>query len=209
MTAPSRPSLAMVLAADLAPGRAGWPGWAALDAPERFARHAATVAAAGVPPADGPRDWVTWRQANREAARSLLATGPGGPGPARRCFDVATLVRTLDHLLAGHVLAYDAVKAARPGDWVRVEIGPHPVYEMSALLVDLLGARAAGIARPDLGPWLADRRRAFYAAQGPRHGPVGRVLRAWSAALVAAERALPRAVAALEASPHVRPDDGG
>jgi len=168
--------------------------WTWPDAPERFAAHAAALAAAAGP---DPHRWVTWRRANAAAARAcLLRRRPG-----RRRLDVASLVRSLDHLLAGHVLAAAAIGSARPGEVVAVDIAHPPVYELGALLADLLAAPAEGVARHDLGPWLAARRAAFDAAVRPPAGPAGPALRAWSAGLIAGERALPRAVAALYGLP--------
>lgn len=180
MTAPE-----ILLADGLVPVT-GWTGWVRPDAPERFAAHAAATAAA-VAGAE-PVRWVTWRHTNAAAVYAL-----------RRDRNVAALVRTLDHLVAGHVLAAAAVRAARPGDEVGCEPAPLPVYEVAALLDDLIAAPGLGVARGDLGAWLAERRAAFNRAVPPPAGPLGRVLRAWAAGLIASERAYPRAVTALYA----------
>ena len=179
-------SAAEVVLADGLVDAGGWGGWVGPDAPERFAIHAG-AAARGAGPA--PVSWVTWRHANRAAVRRV-----------RQGADVAALVRTLDHLVAGHVLAAEAVRAVRPADGVTCEVAPSAVYEVGALLADLLAAPAHGIARPELGPWLAERRAAFNRDVPPPGGTAGRVLRAWAAALVAGERALPRAVTAVYAA---------
>ncbi len=175
----------VVLADGLAVGVAGWIGWVSPDAPVRFAAHAAHAAEAA---AAAPVRWTTWRAANAEAVGTL-----------RLDRDVAALVRTLDHLVAGHVLAAAAIRAARPQDTVVCDVAPLPVYEVGALLADLLAAPGLGVARADLGPWLAARRAAFNAAWPAPAGPAGRLLRAWAAGLIASARAYPTAVAVLYA----------
>ena len=175
----------------LIPLGVGWPGWVRPDAPERFAALAVEAAATAGPP---PVTWVTWRHANGTALRACLVDRPS---PGRHRLDVAALIRTLDHLVAGHVLAAAAVRSVRPEDEVTCEVRALPVYEVGALLEDLLRAPSAGVERWQLGAWLAERRAAFNLAVPPPAGPLGRALRAWATAAIAAERALPRAVAAV------------
>ncbi|MGH9156942.1 MAG: hypothetical protein ACRD1K_14130 [Acidimicrobiales bacterium] len=192
MTAADRGEPAEVVLDD---GQAVPPGgWHRPDAPERFSAHAARVAHMATANAGPtPLRWVTWRQANRTAVRAcLLQRRPGG-----RRLDVAKLVRTLDHLLAAHVLAAEAITAVRPDDRVTVDIAMLGIYELGPLLADLSEAPSLGVARPDLGPWVASRRAEFNAAVPSVAGPLGRGLRIWVAAAIAGERALPRAVGAL------------
>lgn len=172
----------------------GWGGWVRPDAPERFAAHAAAAAALAGP---APVRWVTWRHANLAAVSAV-----------RRDHDVAALVRTLDHLLAGHVLAHEAMNDIRPDDEVICDIGPFPVYEFATLLSDVLRARSLGVARWDLGPWLTQRRADFDRAVPPPAGPIGRLLRVGTTALIAGERALPRAVTAVYATVTCGPGAG-
>jgi beta-glucosidase len=168
--------------------------WLAPDSPERFADWSRRVVGHLGPRC---RRWVTVNELNVYALSSYLS----GAFPPGRRGAVAPFVRSLDHLLAAHVLAYDTIKAGTPDATVATNNFCFSIYELDRLLTDVLLARRNGVGRADLGHWLDGRRRAF-------HGSVGQVgwrevaLRRVTAAILPLERALPRAVAAIYASPH-------
>lgn len=168
--------------------------WLHPDAPERFARWAELLAGSL---GDRCRHWVTINEINILA---LMSYALGAFPPGRRGA-IGAAVRAIDHLLAAHVLAYGALKAARPDATVATNNWTASIYELDRLLTDVLLARRNGIGRHDLKPWLEERRREFHAAIGPRDLKE-RLLRRFAAANVMLDQALPRAVAAVYASPH-------
>jgi beta-glucosidase/6-phospho-beta-glucosidase/beta-galactosidase len=113
------------------------------------------------------------------------------------------LVRTLDHMLAAHVMAYAAVHRHQPEATVSTNNHASSLYELDRLLLDVLLARNHGVERPELRPWLRRRRRAYYAALPPP-SPADAVLRRLTASIVPLDQALPRAVAATYDSPFGR-----
>jgi len=180
----------------------GWLGeefWLALDAPERFAGWVATaVRALG----SACRHWVTINEINVLALQSWYL----GVFPPGHVLDGRSLVRALDHLLAAHVLAYEAVKAIQPDAVVTTNPYPFSAYHIERLLTDVLAARARGVERHRLGAHLAERAAAFHRAV-PAPGPKEALLRTWAVRTVPLDRALPRAVDAVYASPHERTYD--
>jgi beta-glucosidase len=186
--------------------------WTSSEAPARFAAHAESVVARL-----GGRctNWVTINEPNVLVLASYL-TGTFPPG---RFADFAGVARALDHMAAGHVLAYEALHAAQPAATVSINTFSSSIYELEHLLVDVLLARSHGVGQEDLDGWLADRRRAFYASDAGRGSlsPEGRPTRRWPRAesvlrSVAAKtiplgKALPRAVDAVYAGAHERPLD--
>jgi len=171
--------------------------WLRPEAPERFARWAAlAVDEFG----DRCDQWITTNEANVLAVQTYLM----GTFPPGRVGDLASTVAALDHLVAGHVLAYDAIHARQPGATVATNNFSLSLYELDRLPLDLLSARAHGVEPRDLHPWLAERRAEHYrGVRGPtRPGRRGleRVLRAVAAHALPLERALPAATAAVRAS---------
>ncbi|HWC09948.1 MAG TPA: family 1 glycosylhydrolase, partial [Acidimicrobiales bacterium] len=173
--------------------------WLRLDAPERFAGWAETVAARL---GSRARHWITLNEPNALAALTWV-TGAFPPG---RLAAVGDLVRASDHLLAAHVLAYGALHRHRPDAVVSVNNHASSVYELDRLLLDVLLARGRGVDRHRLGTWLRERRRAWYAALPPP-GRREALLRRLVPSAVPLEQAFPRAVAAVWESPHERPLD--
>lgn len=171
--------------------------WLELRSPDRFA---AWAAAAVDRLADGCRRWVTVEQLNAQAYRGWF-TGTLPPGRRGRTGD---MVRALGNLLTAHVLACRVVARRQPGGTVALDLRSLPVYELSELLADVLAAPAVGVHRDELGAWLAERRRAFYAAR-PRPGPFERVLRAAVSSAVPLDQAFPRAVGEAYADRSARP----
>ena len=164
--------------------------WLRPDSPERFRRW---VAVAVDRFAGRTHRWVTVDQLNVTALWSYFA----GHRPPGRRLDTAATVRCLDHLLAAHVLATEAIKERQPQAVVGLGTRALPVYELDRLLVDLLLGRSHGVDRHDLGAWLAERRDEFEAATGAARTALTWVVRQWAASAVPLERALARATAAV------------
>lgn len=160
--------------------------WTQLDAPERYA---AWVREAAGRLHDRCGAWVTINELNVLALQTHL-TGLFPPG---RHLSVGDVVRTLDHLLAGHVLAYGVIRSLQPGAVVSTNTYSFSVYELDRLLTDVLVARRHGIGRHDLRPWLLERREELDAAVAPWSGRE-RVVKLWARAAIPLEQALPRAV---------------
>ncbi|MCU1462109.1 MAG: putative beta-glycosidase [Acidimicrobiales bacterium] len=171
--------------------------WLRPESPDRFAQWAA-VAAARL--ATGCRHWVTVNEPNIYALQTYL-TGEFPPG---RRFSVPSVVRSLDNLMAGHVLAYDAIHRVQPDAIVATNTYAFTVYEVDRLLVDVLLARAHGIARADIAPWLAERREAYYDALPLHLRALERMLRRVATSAIPLEKALPRTIGAVYDSPHRR-----
>jgi beta-glucosidase/6-phospho-beta-glucosidase/beta-galactosidase len=170
--------------------------WLDLDAPERFAAWAATAVEALGPECS---TWITLNEPNVFALQTYL----NGLFPPGRRADTGSMVRSLDHLLAAHVLAYDAIHDLQPGAVVATNTYSFSAYEPDRMLLDLLCARTHGIDRQELHGWLAERRRWFYGCQ-PSHGRAESIVRRIAASLLPLDAALPRAVAAVYASAHDR-----
>ena len=186
--------------------------WLRADSPERFCSWVETAVEHF---AGRTHQWVTIDQLNATALFSYLS----GRHPPGRRLDVGASVRSLDHLLAAHVLAYEAIKERQPHGVVATGNRHQPVYELDRLLVDVLLGRAAGVGRHDLHDWLVDRRAALAAAaprasfwgrdrrpgrailppEGParRGGRLAGVARRLAASAVPLEQALARSVAAV------------
>ncbi|HEX2701639.1 MAG TPA: family 1 glycosylhydrolase [Acidimicrobiales bacterium] len=165
--------------------------WLRPDSPERFCSWVDTAVEHF---AGRANQWVTIDQLNVTALFSYMA----GRHPPGRRLDVAATIRSLDHLLAGHVLAYETIKERQPHGVVATGNRHLPVYELDRLLVDVLAARREGVGRHEVHRWLADRRSAYMAGPaGSSGGRVGRGLRRIVRAAIPAEQALARAVAAV------------
>jgi beta-glucosidase/6-phospho-beta-glucosidase/beta-galactosidase len=175
----------------------GWLGdefWLRPDSPERFA---AWVSEAVPRLVDGCHQWVTLNEINVYALQTWM-TGMFPPG---RRLDVAATVRTLDHMLTGHVLAYDAIKRVQPDSVVATNNYAFSVYELDQLLIDVLLGRSQGVSRHELRTWLGERRRAWHA---DRRGVRERSVRRLARTTIPLDQALPRAAGAVYASPHER-----
>jgi beta-glucosidase/6-phospho-beta-glucosidase/beta-galactosidase len=168
--------------------------WLQPDSPEQFV---AWVEVALDRMAERCRHWVTLNEINVYALQTWM-TGMFPPG---RRLDVAATVRTLDHMLTAHVLAYDAVKRRRPDAVVATNNYAFSIYELDRLLIDLLLGRANGVDRYELRPWLEARRGDWHdRTRGLREKPLRRLART----TIPLDQALPRATAAVYASPHER-----
>ncbi|MEY2568128.1 MAG: beta-glucosidase [Actinomycetota bacterium] len=170
--------------------------WLQPDAPERFAAWVGTaVDRLGT----RCREWVTLNEINIYALQTWI-TGDYPPG---RRNDVAATVRTFDHMLSAHVLAYDTIVARQPDAIVSTNNFTFSIYELDRLLVDVVLARSHGVGRHDIHGWLRRRRAAFHRAVAPRT-PRERLLRRICSSAIPLDQALPRAIAAVYASPNER-----
>jgi beta-glucosidase/6-phospho-beta-glucosidase/beta-galactosidase len=168
--------------------------WLSGDAPERFAGWASTAVAAL---SEHCASWVTINEINVYAMQTYFL----GLFPPGRVFANGSVVRALDHLLAGHVLAYDAIRARQPHATIATNTYSFSAYETDRLLLDVLLARRNGVERRGIGAWLTERRRQFLHAEPP-HGWREIAVRQLAAAAIPLEAALPRAIAAVYASPN-------
>lgn len=158
--------------------------WLHLDAPERFAKWAKTVADR-LPEC---RTWVSIRGLNRWPLERYVGV---------RTLATGRLLRAFDHQLAGHVLAAAVLGDARPGATVSVGlVDDDRAYELAALLRDVLDAPARGVPRAGVGDHLRERKRAFE-SQHPTATPRQRLVRRLAASAIPLEQALPRALGAV------------
>jgi beta-glucosidase/6-phospho-beta-glucosidase/beta-galactosidase len=169
--------------------------WLHPDSPERFAAWARTAVSRLATRAS---EWVTVNEPNILALQSYL-TGMFPPG---RRFSMPSVVRSLDHLMAAHVLAYDAIHDVQPGAIVATNTYAFTVYEIDRLVIDALLARQHGVARADVGHWLRERREDYYAALPIDLRAVERAIRRVAASSIPLEKALPRTLGAVYASRH-------
>jgi beta-glucosidase len=146
--------------------------------------------------------WVTINEINVYAIQADLT---GSYPPGRRA-DVRSALRALDHMACAHVHAYDLVHRLQPDATVTTNNASSSVYELDHLVVDVLSARAAGVARPELGTWLKDRRRLLY-ERLPQASPLESLLRATLARVVPLDQALARTAAAVYECQHPCPLD--
>ncbi|MGH9283352.1 MAG: family 1 glycosylhydrolase, partial [Acidimicrobiales bacterium] len=178
--------------------------WLRPDSPERFRRW---VEAAVDHFAGRTHHWVTVDQLNVCAIWSYLS----GRNPPGRRLDVAATIRSLDHLLAAHILAYEAIKERQPQAVVVMGTRSLPVYELDRLLVDVLLGRSSGVARHDLGEWLGQRRSRFITGLGtatrPGRTALAWAVRQWASSAIPLEQALARSVAAAYDSSWACPID--
>jgi beta-glucosidase len=172
--------------------------WLRLDSPERFA---AWVAAAVDRLGDGCRNWLTLNEINGYAVQAYVL----GALPPGRFLGYGDLVRSLDHLLAAHVLAYAAIHLRQPGAVVSTDNHASSLYELDRMLVDVLLARSVGVDRKSLRGWLTMRRTDHYGQLPGTRGD--EVLRALTGAIVPLDQALPRALGALYDGAYHRPLD--
>jgi|SRR5579875_2533408 len=183
--------------------------WLSASAPARIAEW---VRLAVAHLRDSCRHWVTINEPNVLAMGSyLLGTFP----PGRR-LALTDFLACVDHLLAAHVLAYEAIHEVQPDAVVTTNNASVSLYELDRLLIDLLLARSSGIPRQEVASWLSDRRAAWY-AELPAPGALERVLRRVTRQVAGARAegvgrrggagSPSRALAALYGSPHERPLD--
>jgi beta-glucosidase/6-phospho-beta-glucosidase/beta-galactosidase len=143
--------------------------WLRPDSPERF-RDWAEVALAAL--AGKARLWVTINEINVLAIQSWLL----GLFPPGRFLAFADAAVATDHLLAAHVLAYQAIHRARPDAVVTTNNVSVSVYDFDRRMMDILMARSLGVARNEIDGWIAER-RAEHDASLPASVPGERAIR--------------------------------
>ena len=143
--------------------------WLRPDSPERF-RDWVEVALGAL--AGQVRLWVTINEINVLAIQSWLL----GFFPPGRFLAFADAAVATDHLLAAHVLAYQAIHRARPDAVVTTNNACVSVYDFDRRMTDILMARSLGVARGELDGWI-DQRRAEHDASFPAIGPGERAFR--------------------------------
>ncbi|HXQ61790.1 MAG TPA: family 1 glycosylhydrolase [Acidimicrobiales bacterium] len=174
--------------------------WLSTDSPEHFS---AWVELAVGRLHSRCRNWVTLNEINVVGMGSYLL----GMFPPGRYLALSDMARAFDNLVAAHVRGYEVIHRLQPDATVTTNNTAVSVYELDRMLIDLVLARGAGIARDDIGAYLAERRSSWYASlpapdlleQGLRR--VGRKLAASPGETFRA------AIDALWASPHDRPLD--
>ena len=168
--------------------------WLKPDSPERFRRWADFA----VDRFSGRcRHWITINEPNILAVQSYVL----GDFPPGRRLKVGEAVRAIDNMLAGHVLAYEAIHERQPQAVVSTNTFALTIYELDRLLLDVLLARSQGVSRYDLKPWLAERRRRYHDFVVPAPTLGERAIRRWGSSAMNLDQALPRAVSAVYDSP--------
>ncbi len=175
--------------------------WLKPDSPERFVGWArAVVTRLG----HLCSKWVTVNEPNDLAIQSYLV----GAFPPGRSVDPSSALRSLDHMLAAHVGAYEVIHAHQPHAAVSTNVSCSSVYELDRLLVDLLLIRAHGVARGEASAWLKQRRSLYYSTiQEPPGALPGRkeaALRALLSRVVPLAKPFPRTLGAVYGSSYER-----
>ena len=172
--------------------------WLRLDSPERFAAWAgAAVDRLG----DRCDRWLTINEMNGYAVQAFVLRAH----PPGQFLAFGDLVRSLDHLLAAHVLAYDAVHRRQPDAVVSTDNHASSLYELDRMLQDVLLSRSIAVDRRSLRDWLSFRRSEQYAELGGTWAD--RLLRDITGSILHLDRALPRALGAVYDGPSHRPLD--
>jgi beta-glucosidase/6-phospho-beta-glucosidase/beta-galactosidase len=146
------------------------------------------------------RNWVTVNEINVMGMGAYLL----GMFPPGRSLAIGDMTRAFDNLLAAHVRAYDLIHRLQPDATVTTNNTSVSVYEVDRMLVDLLLARGAGIARHDIADYIVERRRSWYASLPPPDG-VERFLRRMGRRVAATPLdSFRTTLDAVWSSPHVR-----
>jgi beta-glucosidase len=190
--------------------------WLRHDSPRVFAGYARRIVPAlnrrlllahGQEPV---RSWITSTEINVMALQTYMAGYfPGAPGTLH--VRLRSTARALDHLLAAHIRAYDAIHDVYEAEgWPAPQVSQNSflfaIYELDRGLTDLLLARERGVTREEM-PGYAAARKAHWIATldrsfGPERDPLERFM-GLLARLVAPPR-LHAALDALYASPRPR-----
>lgn len=147
--------------------------WLQADSPGVFARYVRELvprlnrrlAVRGQSPV---RTWITSTEINVLALQTYMAGYfPGARRPLR--VRLRATARALDHLLAAHVRAYDAIHDAYAVEgWPAPQVSQNSflfaIYELDRGLTDLLLARERGIERDEIPAYAAERKAAWVAA---------------------------------------------
>lgn len=179
------------------PAWLGMDFWTRADAPDRFRGWVETAADRF---SGRCRHWITINEPNVLALQSYFL----GVFPPGCRFNTANVVRAIDNMLTAHVYAYEVIHDRQPQSSVATNTYAFSLYELDRLLLDVLLARANGVGRHDLKPWLTERRADFHADAVLKPSLSERSLRRWAASVIPLEQAFPRAVAAVYDSPCAR-----
>jgi beta-glucosidase/6-phospho-beta-glucosidase/beta-galactosidase len=128
--------------------------WLRPDAPERFERYVRRCVAELGRRAEPVRWWIT---INEPVVSPLMGWILGRFPPGRR--DPRRAMRVYDHIVAGHVRAYDAIHDTYASEgWAPPLVSTNTIsftaVAFDALLVDSLLARERGVGRADLRDYL-------------------------------------------------------
>ncbi len=146
--------------------------------------------------------WVTINELNIYAIETFII----GTFPPGKYGDVASMIRTLDHLLTAHIGAYEVIHSLQPNAVVGTNNFCFSLYDIDRLLSDVLYGRSQGVAREDLFLWLEERRFTYMnhvSAMTPN--PYRRrdaILAKFVRSNARIEKGLSRAIAAVYASPY-------
>ena len=103
-------------------------------------------------------NWVTLNELNLLAPATYMF---GKFPPGRRMSPSDTAVAA-DHLLSAHVKGYEAIHEVQPDATVTTNNASASIYEIDRIYVDVLDARASGVARDGLRRHIAERRQEWY-----------------------------------------------
>lgn len=98
--------------------------------------------------------------------------------------DLPATLSAIDHLLAAHVVGYQAMKRAQPESVIATNNYSFSIYELDRFLLDSLYVHQLGIAPEDRTEWLLARRAAHYTAVPGGRG-IYQPLEAWARRYVA------------------------
>ena len=136
--------------------------WLRPGSPDRFARHVQRVMPSLAPHC---RRWVTINEPNVLMHKGWI----DGAHPPGRRLAFADAFCVLDNLLTAHVLAADAIVAARPEAEVSCNTSSSSIYELDRLLTDLLLLRWVGVPASDVDRYVDERRALHDACTPPMH----------------------------------------
>ncbi len=148
--------------------------------------------------------WITSNEINIFSFNTYLH----GIFPPGRRSDLSATMTTIDHLLAAHVLGYQAIKERQPNSVVATNNYSFSIYELDRMILDTLYAHHYGIGDSERVAWLQHRRDAHYDAVPGGVGvyaPLEAAARRYAARKIPLDAALPttRAVLREVATPRV------
>jgi beta-glucosidase/6-phospho-beta-glucosidase/beta-galactosidase len=102
--------------------------------------------------------WITSNEINIYAINCYFH----GIFPPGRKGDLSATLSAIDHLLAAHIVGYQAMKRRQPDALIATNNYSFSIYELDRFLLDTLYVHQLGIAPNDQQEWLQERRRAHY-----------------------------------------------
>ncbi|MFZ0668211.1 MAG: family 1 glycosylhydrolase [Acidimicrobiales bacterium] len=131
--------------------------WLSSESPDLYARWVRLVADRL---GKHVRYWITINEINIVAFGSYVI----GIYPPGRRIALGDFNRATGHLVAAHVKGYQEIHDRFPEALVSTNNSSTSTYEYDRLFIDLLLAKASGVARDSLEEWIAEKRRIWYAA---------------------------------------------